>query len=159
MRLRGGHVVAMLLLVASRVAVAAEGLDRTARLDEVRRAELAFAASVTGDRPDRFAAMIDEGAVFVSGGEVARGREAITEAWKGFFGAGRPSMSWAPEIVELSADGELGFTRGPWTLAGTGADGTPFERSGTFNSVWRRQPDGGWKIVFDAGCAPCPRCE
>jgi len=29
------------------------------------------------------------------------------------------------------------------------------KRIGTFNSVWRREPDGSWKIVLDKGCPPC----
>jgi ketosteroid isomerase-like protein len=26
---------------------------------------------------------------------------------------------------------------------------------GTFNSVWRRESDGSWKVVFDKGCDAC----
>ena len=29
------------------------------------------------------------------------------------------------------------------------------KRSGTFNSVWRREPDGSWRVVLDKGCPPC----
>jgi hypothetical protein len=29
------------------------------------------------------------------------------------------------------------------------------ERVGTFNSVWRRESDGSWKVVFDKGCDVC----
>ena len=29
------------------------------------------------------------------------------------------------------------------------------KRTGTFNSVWRREKDGRWKVVFDKGCPPC----
>jgi ketosteroid isomerase-like protein len=160
MSFRGGLVaLALLAQAATGGARAEEGFDRAVRVDEVRRAELAFAATVAEDRPRVFAAMIDEAAVFVSGDEVTRGRAAITEAWKGFFSPDRPHMVWRPEIVEISADGELGFTRGPWTLSGVGSDGKPYERGGIFNSVWRRQEDGGWRIVFDAGCPACPRCE
>ncbi|MFH1567972.1 MAG: hypothetical protein ABIL09_08210 [Gemmatimonadota bacterium] len=25
----------------------------------------------------------------------------------------------------------------------------------TFDSVWRLEPDGRWRIVFDRGCPPC----
>src|SRR5690606_15060592 len=104
-----GVAMALLLPVSTATIDAAESFDRAARIEEVRAVEIAFAASVTGDRPELFAAWIDDAAVFVSGTEVTRGREAIVEAWKGFFGPGRPSMVWAPAIVELSADGELGF--------------------------------------------------
>ena len=121
-----------------------------------------YAARLTGEMAglaERALQYLDDAAVFVSGSEVTRGKEAIVAAWQGFFGPDRPLMTWRPEIVEISADGELGFTRGPWQMRGVGEDGQPFERSGTFNSVWRRQEDGGWRIVFDAGCAAAGRTD
>ena len=161
---RHAHVLAVssCLFVASLAtgrAPAAEppAFDRAARAEEVRRAELAFAASVMENRPESFAALLDDGAVFVSG-EISRGKAEVVEAWKGLFGPERPYFEWHPEVVELSADGELGLSRGPWTMRGKGPDGVEVERQGTYNSIWRRQADGSWRIVFDAGCAPCPRC-
>jgi ketosteroid isomerase-like protein len=29
---------------------------------------------------------------------------------------------------------------------------------GTFSSIWRREPDGSWRVVFDKGCPVCD-CE
>jgi ketosteroid isomerase-like protein len=26
---------------------------------------------------------------------------------------------------------------------------------GTFASIWRREPDGRWRVVFDKGCPVC----
>jgi len=147
---------AVLGLLAAGGAASAQA-DRTATTEAVRQAELAFAASVAANEPEKFASMIDEDAVFV-GAAVTRGRAAIVESWKAFFGPERPEFVWKPEIVELSGDGTLGMTRGPWTMKGQGPDGKPFERSGVFNSIWRRQPDGSWKIVFDMGCPGCPVC-
>jgi ketosteroid isomerase-like protein len=104
------------------------------------------------------AGALDPDAVFVGAAGATVGRARILEEWGVFFEAGGPEMRWHPELVELSGDGELALTRGPWTMKGTRPDGTPFERAGTFNSVWRRQADGGWRVVFDAGCDPCPAC-
>ena len=28
-------------------------------------------------------------------------------------------------------------------------------RTGTFNSIWRLEGDGKWRIIFDNGCPPC----
>ena len=153
-----GIVLGFAATVAPAVAPAEEGFDRAARIEEVRRAELAFAASVTENRPERFAALLAEDAVFVGGGGVTRGREAIVAAWQGYFGEQRPRFEWHPEVVELSADGSLGLTRGPWTMQTQDAQGASVELRGLFNSVWRRQADGSWRVLFDAGCPPCPAC-
>jgi ketosteroid isomerase-like protein len=39
----------------------------------------------------------------------------------------------------------------------TGAGGSYLGRrgsgnGGSFSSVWRREPDGSWQIIFDKGC-------
>jgi len=153
-------------LLGGAAALAAAGLwaaqadaERSARTEELREAELAFAASVAADDAEKFASLIAEDAVFVSGATAIRGRAAVVESWKGFFGPDRALIEWHPELVELAGDGSLGLTRGPWTLRGKDAAGNEIVQSGTFNSVWRRLADGSWRIVFDAGCSPCPRCE
>ncbi len=152
--------VCILALASAAGALAGEpsGFDRAARTAEVRAIENAFAASVMENKPEVFSSFIDEDAVFVGGSGSKRGRAEIVEAWKGFFAEGRPSFEWHAEVVELSGDGTLGLTRGPWTIRFKDKEGNEVEQAGLFNSVWRRQADGGWKIVFDAGCSPCPKC-
>jgi ketosteroid isomerase-like protein len=138
--------------------VADPAAERAARVEQVRAAEIAFAKSVKDDKPEAFAAFLDEGAVFVSGKTVTRGKAAVIEAWKGYFGSDRPHFEWHPEVVELAADGTLGLSRGPWTIRARDKDGNETEIRGLYNSVWQRQADGSWRIVFDAGCSPCPAC-
>jgi ketosteroid isomerase-like protein len=133
-------------------------VERAARVEQVREAEIAFAKAVLDDKPEAFAALLDPGAVFVSGKTVTRGKAEVIASWKGFFGPERPYFEWHPEVVELSADGTLGLSRGPWVIRDKDKDGKPVEIHGTYNSVWQRQPDGSWKILFDAGCSPCPIC-
>lgn len=146
-------------------AVAAEGPppaaggSREALIEQVRQSEIAFAATVAARDKMRFAAMIAEDAVFVGSNGATRGRDAIVAAWAPFFEPTAPEFVWHPEIVELTEDGTLGLTRGPWSIQGKDAQGKQVEQSGTFNSVWRRQPGGGWLVTFDAGCSPCPKCE
>ena len=121
--------------------------------DELRAAEIAFAASVADRDAERFASFIDEDAIFL-GSTALRGREAIVQGWAVFFAEDGPELTWQPEIVELRPDG-LGLTRGPYTLTATAPDGTENSSSGVFTSIWRRDDEGGWKVIFDAGCPPC----
>jgi len=151
-----GALLASSLLAAAPPELSPE--QRAERTEQVRAAENAFAASVQARDRAAFAAWIADDAAFVSGSDVSHGRDAVVADWAVFFAEGGPTIEWHPEIVELTADGTLGLTRGPWTLRGKNAQGEPVERSGVFNSVWRRQADGSWRVTFDAGCSPCPKC-
>lgn len=163
-----GSALALLLALAPaapRTASAAEPetaaaeASREARIEQVRQSEIAFAATVAARDKMRFASMIAEDAVFVGSTGAIRGRDAILAAWAPFFEPTAPEFEWHPEIVELTEDGALGLTRGPWTIRGKDAEGRPVEQKGVFNSVWRRQPGGDWRVTFDAGCSPCPSCD
>jgi ketosteroid isomerase-like protein len=121
--------------------------------DEVRCAEIRFSLAAEQHNPAAFEAAIDPDARFV-GGEVEHGPAAVMQAWAPFFEPDGPRIAWRPRFVEVLASGDLALTRGPYRLETKGKDGQAVVRWGTFNSVWRRQPDGGWQVVFDAGAAP-----
>ena len=118
--------------------------------DDVRCQEIAFSQAAEQRDAPRFASFIDADARFV-GTNVLRGPEQIAEGWRAFFTADGPAIKWRPQIVEVLSDGKLALSRGPYRVTVTDEDGIESERWGTFNSVWRRQQDGRWKVVFDAG--------
>lgn len=121
--------------------------------DSLRATELAFAKSVADKDLDQFKAFLAQDAVFASG-PTLRGPEAIAQAWSYYFAPGAPPLLWCPTRVEVLGSGELGMTTGPYeTLAKSENDGTRRVR-GVFFSVWRRQSDGSWRIVFDSGTPP-----
>ena len=118
--------------------------------DDVRCHEIGFSLAAEARDAEGFRAFIDDDARFV-GNAVLRGPADITEAWSVFFEEDGPSIRWRPQFVEVLEDGNLALTRGPFRVVSQGEDGNDVERWGTFNSVWRRQADDTWKVVFDAG--------
>jgi hypothetical protein len=48
-------------------------------------------------------------------------------------------------------DGKLALSRGPYKYTEKNEEGEDVDYWGTFNSIWRLQDDGSWKVVFDAG--------
>jgi ketosteroid isomerase-like protein len=140
------HAALLISIVSFAPVHAQRGLvDPTA---QVRAAEIAFAKSMADRNPAAFAALIADEAVFFGGKGVNRGKAAVIADWKRFFDGAAAPFSWAPAEVEVLPSGNLGYTSGPvYDPKGN--------RIGTFNSVWQRQPDGTWKIVFDKGCPPC----
>jgi hypothetical protein len=63
------------------------------------------------------------------------------------------SVFWWPGRSFVSCDGSYSVNTGPWV-------GQIGKTQGYFTTVWKRQPDGGWKWVYDGGDAlKEPRAE
>lgn len=61
-------------------------------------------------------------------------------------------LSREPRHAEVSADGDWGWTWGDWQLHERGAGGRRLAH-GRYLDVWRKQPDGSWKVRADLGAA------
>ena len=141
--------LAMIALLGIAPPVQAAPHESTEALaDQVRAAETAFAKSMADRDLAAFTRMLAPDAVFVQD-PVLRGPAAIVAAWRGFFDGPAP-FSWAPDTIAVLDSGRLALSSGP-VLAPDG------RRVGTFNSVWRREREGPWRIVLDHGCPAC-RC-
>ena len=119
-------------------------------VEDVRCREIGFSKSVENQDTHLFTTFIDADARFV-GSAVSHGPEAITAAWSVFFSEGGPTIKWRPEFVEVLENGTLALTRGPYRMLTIDDKGKTTEHWGTFNSIWRLQKNGEWKVVFDAG--------
>ena len=123
--------------------------SREALAEEVQAREIAFAKTMADRDHAAFSTFVSEEALFL-GATTLRGREAVARGWRPFFDGPRAPFSWEPERVEVTDSGTLAISTGPVrSPAG--------ERIGTFNSTWRLEADGQWRVVLDIGCPPC-RC-
>ena len=60
------------------------------------------------------------------------------------------ALRWVPLFAD--GDGAFGFTTGRWALHSRTDDGKDaIAETGTYCTVWHKQPDGKWKVVFDLG--------
>lgn len=112
--------------------------------DIVRQREIAFAQTMVDRDFTAFLAFIHEDAIFFAGGRALRGRVAIGEWWRRMFDGLEAPITWVPDQVQVLDDGSLALSTGPVTRADGSLDGR-------FNSVWRRDADGVWRVVFDKG--------
>jgi ketosteroid isomerase-like protein len=141
-------ILLSLAVLAMVSAGAARGESNEELSRQARAAETGFAKSMASRDPAAFATYISEEAVFFGGKGVLRGKAAVVESWKRFFEGPAAPFSWEPEQVEVLDSGVLALSSGPVRDPGG-------QRIGTFNSVWRREAGGAWKIIFDKGCPPC----
>ena len=132
------------LLLAAAAAAAQSSLE--ARRAEVFAAERAFARSMAERDFATFGRYVAEDCVFF-GQAALHGREAVLAAWKPFFDGAQAPFSWEPDQVEVLASGDLALSTGlVKNPAGT--------VTGRFNSIWQRQADGRWQVIFDKGGPP-----
>jgi ketosteroid isomerase-like protein len=59
------------------------------------------------------------------------------------------SLVWKPDFVEVAASGDLGYTYGKYTYTSTDSTGNEHSYTGVFHTVWRKQPNGQWRFVWD----------
>ena len=60
------------------------------------------------------------------------------------------TLDWEPVIADASSDGDLGWDTGRYVITDRSESKKP-PRCGWFFSVWKRQPDGRWKVAVDVG--------
>lgn len=152
-------MLVLALLVSAPIAARAESLvtPQTGPPDEgvatMVAAERAFnaLAAKTNIRDAFFENMADQSILFrpgpVNGKEFFRARPSNPG----------PVLSWYPSYAELAGTGDLGWTLGPWEYRST--KDKPAEAWGHFATIWQRQTDGKWKVLFDEGhsCARPPQ--
>jgi ketosteroid isomerase-like protein len=134
------------LVIAAATLTAAPMRQSPADLQtEVRDAERAFAKTMADRDVAAFATFLADEAVFFGPQGAIRGKVAVVAAWKPFYEGAPAPFSWEPQIVEVLDSGALALSSGP-------VKDPQGNVVGTFNSIWRREADGRWRVVFDKGC-------
>ena len=122
--------------------------DRDALVRTVAERERAFAKTMADRDHAAFGSFVSEEAVFMSGAQPLRGRDAVSAAWQRFYTAREAPFSWEPDTVEVLDSGTLALSTGPVH----DARGKAIAR---FTSIWRLESPGVWRVVFDRGSEIC----
>ena len=89
-----------------------------------------------------------DSAVILRRGQLLKGKEAIRKQYESFPAKGS-KLDWTPDFADVSISGELGYTFGKYTLTSIDSTGHTTQSGGIFHTVWKRQPDGQWRFVWD----------
>jgi ketosteroid isomerase-like protein len=107
-----------------------------------------------------FAANAAKGGVFQAFMSVATpDTKLLSEGGKGFDAVksgykntpATATLTWTPTEADASKGGDLGYTWGRYEYRARGADGKVVAETGTYVTIWRRQPGGSWKVILDGG--------
>jgi ketosteroid isomerase-like protein len=140
------YILALALLAGCKPA--SISVDHEALRRDVLAAEGAFARSMAERDHAAFSSFVADEAVFFAGETPLRGRADVVESWRPYFESEQPPFSWEPQNVEVLESGTLALSSGP-VRDPAGAV------IATFNSIWRLESDGRWRVVFDKGYPAC----
>ena len=120
---------------------------------QVWQRELGFARSVADHDLVAFAGFLAANTAFGVSREPIVGREAVTREWQGIIDGSALKLEWYPAVVTVGGDGRTAYSSGPalYQDPKTGA-----YRHGRYGSVWQREADGEWRMIFDDGIRPEP---
>ena len=145
MRASACLIVALLALAMPVGAPAQAG--GAALAQEVEDAERAFARAFAERDRAGFAHYLADEAVFFGETGTLRGKEAVAEGWRPLFDGAAP-FSWEPDEIEVVESGTLALS--------TGVVRNPAGQVvARFNSIWRQEEPGVWRVIFDRGQPVC----
>ena len=98
--------------------------------------------------PAAFSYFVADSGVVSARDSLFRGKAAVKKFYQG-RSARDVSLQWSPDFVDVSLSGDLGYTYGKYTFSFRDATGTLSHNHGIFHTVWKMQPDGSWKFVWD----------
>jgi ketosteroid isomerase-like protein len=123
--------------------------DPEAVKQEVIAAEHAFAKMAADSGiVEAFRAFAAPDAVMRRGKSLVLGRDSVAAYISASYNDGE-TLEWAPDFVDVAASGDLAYTYGKYSFSYPDSTGMMQKQEGYFHTVWKRQPDGNWKFVWD----------
>jgi len=77
-----------------------------------------------------------------------KGKENIRNYYSATFYK-TASVKWNPDFIEVSENGDMGYTYGKYLWQSKDSTGMISESRGVFHTVWKKQANGSWKYVWD----------
>ena len=138
------------LCLAALAACRSGGPERVRPLLEADRS---FAREVQERRLEGWLAAFDQHGSQVDGEfRPVTGSDAIRAHMGEFFADPANGLWWEPDSASVSEAGNLGSTSGRFRMTRRRPDGSEETvLTGRYFDIWRRLPDGSWKLLYDIG--------
>lgn len=127
-----------------------EGSVSDAGAAAVERAAAAWLAAINaGDYETGKKGLADDAAVIGPDGPVVLGRTEVDAQVAALTRTEGFKVDFTPERSGISADGQIGFVVGQSAISVATADGKRVPQRQRLLLVWRKQPSGEWKCIFN----------
>lgn len=139
---------AMIFLLAG--AVATIGQTKHNPADAIRAADASWLKTYIAKDVDKAVAACDEqGSLLEPNTPIATGTKSITKLIASDFAMKDYKLVWHGDKVGAAKSGDLGYTSGTYDWSYTDAAGKSIRDKGKYLTIWKKQADGSWKVLFD----------
>ena len=91
----------------------------------------------------------DDAALMPAAEPIINGKAAIAEEWKHILAIPQLENTSKLARAEVAAANDLAYTMGSYRSRMMGESEVLVDEPGKWLSIWKRQPDGGWKIIVE----------
>lgn len=124
--------------------------QKSDHLSGLKAADAEITKAVIDRDLERIVAFYADDAILLPAAEpTVMGKAAIRAEWQHILAI--PDLGNASTLVsaETSAAGDFGYTTGTYLSRMRGENGEMVSEPGKWVSIWKRQPDGTWRIVVE----------
>jgi ketosteroid isomerase-like protein len=124
--------------------------QKTRAEQTLRDLDTEWSAAAGAKNLDKTVSYYAEGAlVMPPNAPAATTKDAIRKMWKELLESPGAAISWKTTKVEIARSGELAYSSGTYEFTMNDASGKPMPDHGKYLEVWKKQPEGDWKVVAD----------
>lgn len=136
------------------VSLSSQGQARDTRLNDeqaIRAADAEMLKALQAKDLNHFMSFYaDEASFFPVEEPIAMGKETIRATWERYLAIpGFANPRWQITKIEISRSGDLAYTQGTYETSLEDVQGKSVTERGKWVDVWKKQPDGAWRIVAD----------
>ena len=114
-----------------------------------------FQEAVAAGGGAAFAKWFADDAVALNNGKPAtlgRGAIALEATWD----PKQYQLTWVAQGAQMGPSNDMGFTWGHYVGRAKTRDGQEVVTSGRYMTIWKKVPDGSWKVALDASADDAP---
>lgn len=118
--------------------------------DSLKATDNALSKAVADRELEKIMSFYTDDAVLMPTAEpIVSGKKAIREEWRHILDIPGFQAKSALTKVEVARDGDMAYSMGTYLATMLGENGKQAAEPGKYLTIWKRQPDGSWRIVVE----------
>ena len=146
--------VLIVLIVLTTVSCTQTKVDKKAESEKVMQLSKEWSQTIATKDVEKIVSYWADDAFVMQPGEAPlKGKQAIRQMVEESFKIPGFNISWQPESVEVSDNGDMAYMIENAQVSFTDSTGKTMTIKNKGVSIWRKQPDGTWKNAVDIATA------